>query len=116
MNVEFEAVYVPSVLEGRNWEREQAQDGGIYLGHYKYFPGHDITVSISYPGIYMGDPRMSEAQKIESVEFLQGKQDLVSHWYSYSQSRGMNFSEVNEIILSEVFTDLSLLASKGKKV
>jgi hypothetical protein len=28
----------------------------------------------------------------------------------------MNFSEVNEIILSEVFTDLSLLASKGKKV
>lgn len=115
-NVEIEPVYVPSVLEGHDWTRGDAQDGGVYLGHHKYFPGKDIFVSVSYDGIYMGDPRISENQKVQDVQFFKGRPENFSHWYSNSKIAVLQYSEVDPIVLSEVYSNLCVLASKGKKV
>lgn len=119
MSVEIEAVYVPSVLESRDWERWQVVDGGAYYGHNKYFPGKDITASISYTGIYSGDPRMSEMQKIEAIHFFKGHEKSDGYSFRYSnaanQTVGLDFAEVDPVVMAEVYTDLSVLASKAKE-
>lgn len=118
MSVEIEAVYVPSVLESRDWERWQVVDGGAYYGHNKYFPGKDITASISYTGIYSGDPRMSEMQKIEAIHFFKGHELSDGYNFRYynaaNQTVGLDFTEVDQVVMAEVYTDLSVLASKAK--
>jgi predicted DNA-binding WGR domain protein len=115
--LEFEPVFIPSILEKRSWERFQTIDGGMYIGHFKYFSGKNITAALTYNGIYSGDPKYGEAQKIEQVFFLEGN---VGKDLSYG-TYGRNFNEiaydnVDPIVLSEIYTDLSILAAKGKKV
>jgi len=89
----------------------------LYLGHFKYFPGKDITVTISYNGIYSGDPKMSEAQRIEDIYFIKGNIGRQISWnVSLNEYKPMAYEDVDRIVMSEIYTDLSMLAAKGKNI
>ncbi|MBK8221348.1 MAG: DUF4132 domain-containing protein [Candidatus Obscuribacter sp.] len=112
----IEAVALVGALDRRGWSREAVGDGPLFCGHYKYFPGKDVTAHVSYPGVIPGMLKDSEKQEISQVAFLAGRTEPNS-WMRYAtQGSELNYSKVNPIIMSEVIADLVLATAKAEKL
>lgn len=106
------AASICSVLEKNGWQRGEIGDGGCFSEHYKYFPGADITAVAEYDWIGIGMIVESDDQDIKSVYFLPGKS---TGFYRYDKRPATPLEFVDSIVISEVLTDLMLLASKQRE-
>lgn len=109
-----EAVIIPGTLERCNWLRESVGDGGIFCGHYKYFPGKDLTAFVSYPGIIVGMLTESDKQQFEDIGFYKGRVKVDS-WYSRADAARAKLADIDAIVMSEVLGDLTLVMNKAVK-
>lgn len=109
-----EAVIIPGTLERCNWLRESVGDGGMFCGHYKYFPGKDLTAFVSYPGIFVGMLTESDKQQFEDIGFYKGRVKVDS-WYSRADAARAKLADIDPIVMSEVLGDLTLVMNKAVK-
>ena len=111
--LEVEAVYVPSILDRLYWESGLPGDGGCIYNHTKYFPGRSITAVIEYTGIYVGDLKGSEPQKLESLYFKYG-QFVGEDFFVHNPTSEVKLNALDSVMVSEILHDLTLLFSKAK--
>lgn len=104
------AASIVSILERLGWQRGDVGDGGCFSEHYKYFPGADVTAVADYEWIGIGMIVESDDQDIQSCHFHQGK---TTRGFYYQNSK-IPLEFVDSIVLSEVLSDLTLLASKAR--
>jgi hypothetical protein len=109
-NVRVPATAIVSILDKHGWQRGPVEDGGLYTEHLRYFPRADLTAVVAYEGITTGMPADSPDQHVDYCAFLSGK---VAGKYGREFEKGMPLNTVDQVVLSEVFSDLELIKAKG---
>jgi hypothetical protein len=100
-------------LERLSWFRGIPADGGVFSEHTKPFYGAAVTAVLQYTnGVPVGYLEGWEDQEITGCFFLPGirKPD-----YWSEDREAIPLGLVDPVVISEVLSDLSLIASKGKK-
>jgi hypothetical protein len=99
-------------LEKTGWQRGDVLDGGVFSDYHKHFPGANVTAVIDLePGLYAGMLAESEEQTVRHCCFLSG---LAAPYWRRDRPDELVLGDVDPVVLSEVLTDLGVLASKGK--
>jgi hypothetical protein len=99
-------------LEKLGWQRGIPQGNGTVYSHSKPFEGADVTAVIEYEdGISVGYVEGWEDQQITRCSFIAGL------WrpddYPFSKE-GQLLGDVDPVVVSEVLSDLTTIALKGK--
>lgn len=106
------AISLASTLEKLGWTRGALGDHGDFYEHVKYFESADVTAVIMYEdGIMVGSMVDSADQKLTLSCFLPG---LYKPKSFPSHAKGIALGKVDPVVLSEVLTDLTAVAAKGK--
>jgi hypothetical protein len=114
----FVGVKVPApslrgTLERLGWSRGSASDHGALVEFVKPFPAVGVTAVVeNEPGIPIGMPDWTEDQEIKRAFFRQGSYESVA--YSHHKEADMvPVGKVDAVAVSEVFADLTAVASKA---
>jgi predicted DNA-binding WGR domain protein len=108
------------ILEKKGWQRGLPLDGGMFHFHTKPFVGTGVTAVVEYEGIPVGYYDGWEDQAMERVYFLPFLLVGSLTWDDYRGDRyphvdkAVALSTVDPLAISEVLSDLSVIASKGK--
>ncbi|MBL8215137.1 MAG: DUF4132 domain-containing protein [Bryobacterales bacterium] len=112
-DVALEPVVFGSVLQSKGWMRGQVGDGGSVVEHVKYFPSADLTAVLQHSYMVIGYVDIGEKTSPEALYFIPGY--FKGSWGDVDRGLRILLREVDDVILSEVLTDLDYLASKEKK-
>jgi hypothetical protein len=113
----FKGIAVPAPimiygLEKLGWIRGAGMDGGCFDEHSKPFPAANVTAVVHYEGnVGFGYIDPNETVKFETCYFVEGIRKPSGY---ASNEKSIKIGEVDPVAVSEVLTDLSALAAKGK--
>ena len=107
-----EPVVLVSILEKSGWIRGQAQDGGMYYSHAKYYSFADVTAMVRYHGVPMGYWDYDK-QGIDECFFLKGNH-FPEGYKHYKEEQMLPLSEVSPVVLSETMRTLVAISSKAE--
>lgn len=110
---QLEPVVFGSVLQSRGWMRGAVGDGGSILEHIKYFPSSDMTAVLSHTPLIVGYLDIGEKIQPEKLCFVRGYSR--GDWGHMDDGRKVPLAQIDDVVISEVLTDLDYLASKEKK-
>ena len=87
-------------------------DGGWFDEHSKQFPSANVTAVVHYDGgVSYGYIEPDETLKLETCYFVEGLRGASGYM---RKEKKITIGNVNPIAVSEVLTDISALAAKGK--
>jgi hypothetical protein len=99
-------------LEKLGWIRGSGMDGGGFDEHSKPFPSCNVTAVVHYDGgVGYGFIDPNESLTMESCYFVPGNRGPSG--YSHKEKK-VKLGDVDPVSVSEVLTDLTSLAAKGK--
>jgi predicted DNA-binding WGR domain protein len=99
-------------LEKFGWIRGTGQDGGGFDEHSKQFPSCDVTAVVHYEGnVGFGFIDPNEMLAMKECYFVEGIRPPTGYAY---KEKSVKLGEVDPVAVSEVLTDLTALAAKGK--
>ena len=106
------AVSLVGTLDRLGWTRGTPLDAGVFHEHDKPFYGANVTAVVSYEdGVPIGYMEGWDDQRVTGCYFVRG---LSGSGWDYPDSRkGLPLGTVDPVVISEVLSDLYLLASKG---
>jgi predicted DNA-binding WGR domain protein len=113
----FRGISVPAPvmiygLEKLGWIRGTGMDGGCFDEHSKPFPASNVTAVAHYEGnVGFGYIDPNETVKIDTCYFVKGMRGPSG--YAQKEQK-VTLGDVDPVAVSEVLTDLSALAAKGK--
>jgi predicted DNA-binding WGR domain protein len=112
----FKGAMIPAVslvgaLEKQGWVRGIPEDAGIFGEHSKPFYGAGVTAIVQYPGVPVGYMVDWEDQEIERCFFLKG---IYTPEVYPDHKKALPLGKVDPVAMSEVLTDLTLVASKAR--
>lgn len=111
-DVEISPMTLVGTLDRLGWIRGTPLDGGVFHEHSKPFYGANVTAVVEYEeGVPVGYMDGWDDQKLRGCYFLPGLSG--SGWDYPDSRRGLVLEKVDEIVISEVLSDLALLASKA---
>ena len=120
-DINIPAISLTGTLEKLGWVRGALCDHGCFYEHLKPFYGANVTAIVGgYEGIPTGMIMDWGDQAIAQCFFTPGIRIANSfgepiHGYSYRHSlKVMPLSKVDPVLISEVLSDLSAVAAKGK--
>jgi len=111
-DIKIPAITVVGTLDKLGWERAIPADAGGFSEHSKPFYGSNVTAIVSYEeGVAVGWITDAPDQRLTSCFFLPG---IYTPKMYPDHKKSLPLSEVHEVVISEVLTDLSSIAAKGK--
>jgi predicted DNA-binding WGR domain protein len=120
-DINIPAISLTGTLEKLGWVRGTLCDHGCFYEHLKPFYGANVTAIVGgYEGIPTGMIVDWDDQAIAQCFFTPGIRTANSfgepiHWHTYRHPLEiMPLSEVDPVLISEVLSDLSAVAAKGK--
>jgi hypothetical protein len=107
-------VSVASYLEKSGWQRGPLQDHGDFSEHFKHFPSADLSAMTEYDdALWASNIAQAGNVGIKSCTFWKGQITPNWHWRR-DKPKPLTLGEVDPVVLSEVLTDLTFLASKAE--
>ncbi len=113
-HLKLAAATLVGTLERLGWNRGEAQDGGVFFEHSKAFESAGVTAVVHYDGVPMGYMVDWEDQSPEEVFFLNEVVHETYYVSSYDRKHLAKLGTVDPIVMSEVLSDLEILAGKAK--
>jgi predicted DNA-binding WGR domain protein len=113
----FQGIAIPAPtlvygLEKLGWIRGTGMDGGGFDEHSKPFPAANVTAVVHYDGsVGFGFIDPNESLKISTCYFVSGIRSPTGYAH---KEQTMLLRDLDPVAISEVLTDLSALAAKGK--
>jgi hypothetical protein len=87
-------------------------DGGGFDEHSKPFPSANVTAVVTYQGsVAMGYIDPNEILTVEKCYFVEGNRGPSGYAH---KEKALKLGAVDPVAVSEVLTDLTALAAKGK--
>jgi hypothetical protein len=99
---QVQAVAVLGILKKHGWRDSRWEPGLGLQGHYKRFPGPDVTAVVRLQSA------SGDSYRVESACFLEGLVEEGS-----APGAKVRLGEVDPVVVSEVLGTLNVLASKG---
>jgi predicted DNA-binding WGR domain protein len=100
-------------LEKLGWVRGRGMDAGAFDEHSKPFPSANVTAVVKYEGgVGMGYISPDEMLPITECYFVKGMRGPSG--FEHNEKR-LGLDDVDPIVISEVLSDLTALAAKGKE-
>lgn len=99
-------------LEAQGWIRGAGMDGGGFDEHIKPFPTCNVTAVVHYDGcVAMGYIDPNESLAFENAYFVEGIRKPSGY---ERKEKSLRLGDVDPVAVSEVLTNLTALAAKGK--
>lgn len=105
------AVSLVGTLERLGWMRGIPEDGGVFHEHTKPFYGANVTAVVEYEGVPVGYMEGWEDQPILDAFLIPG---VYSPKVYPDHKQRLKLGEVDPVVISEMLSDLTMVASKGK--
>jgi predicted DNA-binding WGR domain protein len=104
------AIALVGTLDKSGWVRGTPQDAGIFAEHFKPFPAANVTAVVEYEGVPIGYMDGWDDQSIERCYFLLG---ISTNIYA-NRDKAIVLGNIDPLVISEVFRDLTSIAAKAK--